>query len=266
MRLCTFRDANGPRLGEVLGERVQPLDGADVRDAIRGPVPAPLGDPVPLADLALLPPLRPGKVIGIGWNYPDHAREMGGRTLEAPVVFSKLASSITGPSDPVVRPGYTQELDYEGELAVVIGRRTRDVAHDDALDHVFGYAVMNDVTARDMQRAEPQWVRAKGGDGFGPFGPWVTTRDEVPDPQALGIRTWVNGDLRQDGSTAGMAFSVADLVTWCAAGFTLEPGDVIATGTPPGVGKGRVPPVFLQPGDVVRIEVETLGAIENAIR
>ncbi len=266
MRLCTFRDANGTRLGEVLGDVVQPLDGADVRDAIGAAVPGPVGAPVPLAGLDLVAPLRPGKVIGIGWNYPDHAREMGGRTLDAPVVFSKLVTAITGPSAPVVRPPWTRELDYEGELAVVIGRRARDVAHADALDHVFGYAVMNDVTARDMQRAEPQWVRAKGGDGFGPFGPWVTTRDEVPDPQALGIRTWVNGELRQDGSTAGMAFTVADLVTWCAAAVTLEPGDVIATGTPPGVGKGRVPPVFLQPGDVVRITVDGLGTIENAIR
>ena len=266
MRLCTFRDMNRTRLGEVRGNHVHPLAGDDVRDAIGGPLPAPDGDPVPLEGLELLAPLPPGKVVGVGWNYPDHAAEMGGRTLDAPVVFAKLVSSVTAPFAAVTRPAYTRELDYEGELAVVIGRRARDVAHADALAHVFGYAVMNDVTARDMQRAEPQWIRAKGGDGFGPFGPWVTTADEVPDPQALGIRTWVNGDLRQDGSTAGMAFTVADLVTWCAASFTLEPGDVIATGTPPGVGKARTPPAFLQPGDVVRIEIDGLGALENGIR
>jgi 2-keto-4-pentenoate hydratase/2-oxohepta-3-ene-1,7-dioic acid hydratase in catechol pathway len=266
MRLCTFRDANGSRLGEVRGDLVQPLAGRDVRDAIGGPVPPPAGDPVPIEGIDLLPPLAPGKVIGVGWNYPDHAREMGGATRGTPVVFAKLVSSVTGPASPVTRPGYTRELDYEGELAVVIGSRARAVAESRALDHVFGYAVMNDITARDMQREEPQWIRAKGGDGFGPFGPWITTADQVPDPQALGIRTWVNGDLRQDGSTAGMAFPVAALVAWCAASFTLEPGDVIATGTPPGVGKARTPPVFLQPGDVVRVEVEGLGVIENAIR
>jgi 2-keto-4-pentenoate hydratase/2-oxohepta-3-ene-1,7-dioic acid hydratase in catechol pathway len=266
MRLCTFRDANGPRLGRVTGDRVQPLAGRDVRDAIGVPVPEPAGGDLPLAGLELMAPLPPGKVIGVGWNYPEHAAEMGGRTLGAPVVFSKLVTSVTGPSAPVTRPAYTAELDYEGELAVVIGVRARDVPPARALDHVFGYAVMNDITARDMQREEPPWVRAKGGDGFGPLGPWVTTADEVPDPQALRIRTWVNGDLRQDASTAGMAFSVADLVTWCAASFTLEPGDVIATGTPPGVGRARTPPAFLQPGDVVRVEIDGLGVLENPIR
>ncbi len=266
MRLCTFRDVSGTRLGEVRGDRVHPLAGSCVRDAIGGALPSPAGDPLPLDAVELLPPLTPGKVIGVGWNYPDHAAEMGGRSTDVPVVFSKLVSSIVGPGAPVTRPAYTAELDYEGELAVVVGRRARDVAAADALDHVFGYAVMNDITARDMQRAEPQWIRAKGGDGFGPFGPWITTADAVADPQALGIRTWVNGDLRQDASTAGMAMTVADLVTWCAASFTLEPGDVIATGTPPGVGRARTPPVFLQPGDRVRVEIDGLGAIENGIR
>ncbi len=166
----------------------------------------------------------------------------------------------------MVRPAYTSELDYEGELAVVIGRRARDVAEADALAHVFGYAVMNDVSARDRQREEPQWTRAKGGDGFGPFGPWVTTADEVPDPQDLTVRTWVNGDLRQDASTAEMVFSVSALVAWCSASFTLEPGDVITTGTPAGVGVARTPQAFLVPGDVVRVEIDGLGALENTVR
>ncbi len=167
---------------------------------------------------------------------------------------------------PVPRPDYTDRLDYEAELAVVIGTRARGVAPEDALDHVFGYAVMDDVTARDLQHSEPQWVRAKGGDGFGPFGPWVTTTDEVPDPQALRVRSWVNGELRQDANTADMIFSVAVLVSWCSRSFTLEPGDVIATGTPQGVGNGRTPPVFLQPGDTVRIEIDRLGWIEHPVR
>ena len=183
---------------------------------------------------------------------------------DQPLIFSKLVSSIVGPSGPVIRPDYTKELDYEAELAVVIGTTARDVAPERALDHVFGYAVMDDVSARDLQRSEPQWVRAKGDDTFGPFGPWVTTADEVPDPQALLVRSWVNGEPRQDSTTADMIFTVAVLVSWCSRNFTLAPGDVIATGTPPGVGNGRTPPVFLQPGDRVRIEVERLGAIEHA--
>lgn len=265
MRLCTFRDADGTRLGEVRGDVVQPLAGRDVRDALDG-TPPPDGDPRPLAGLELLPPLAPGKLLGIGLNFRDHAAETGVAVPERPLIFSKLVTSVTGPTADVVRPAYTEELDYEGELAVVIGRRARDVPAARALEHVFGYAAMNDVTARDRQRTEPQWVRAKGGDTFGPFGPWVTTRDEVPDPQALGIRTLVNGELRQEGSTADMVFTVADLIADITAGVTLEPGDVVTTGTPAGVGVARTPRAFLVPGDVVRVEIDGLGALENAVR
>ena len=266
MRLCTFRDAAGTRLGEVRGDLVQPRAGLDVREALGGAAPEPVGDPVPLAGLELLAPLVPRSVFGIGLNYRDHAAETGAAVPSEPLVFAKLTSSLTGATADVVRPAYTRELDYEGELAVVIGRRARDVTADDALAHVFGYAVMNDVSARDRQRAEPQWIRAKGGDTFGPFGPWVTTADEVPDPQALGIRTHVNGELRQDGHTGDMVFPVAELIAWCSASFTLEPGDVITTGTPAGVGVARRPQAFLEPGDVVRIEIDGLGMIENRIR
>lgn len=266
MRLCTFLDNGQTRLGSVRGETVQPLDGRDVSDAIARGVPGEVGAPRPLGDLTLLAPLAPGKLLGIGHNYRRHAREVGAEVPEQPRVFSKLVSSVTGPRGDVVRPSYTRELDYEGELAVVIGRRARDVPEADALGHVFGYALMNDISARDMQRQEVQWTRAKGGDTFGPFGPWVTTADEVPDPQALAIRTWVNGEPRQDSTTALMVFTVAVLIAWCSASFTLEPGDVITTGTPEGVGAGRTPPTFLVPGDRVRVEIEGLGALENAIR
>jgi 5-carboxymethyl-2-hydroxymuconate isomerase len=266
MRLCTFRDDGRTRLGSVEGEAVQPLDGRDVGDAIGGGIPAPVGDPVPLAGLELLAPLVPGKLLGIGLNYRDHAAETGAELPREPLVFAKLASSLTGPHGDIVRPDYTDELDYEGELAVVIGRRARGVPAERALEHVFGYAVMNDVTARDRQRAEPQWVRAKGGDTFGPFGPWITTADEVPDPQALTIRTAVNGEVRQDGRTADMVFPVAELVAWCSASFTLEPGDVITTGTPAGVGVARTPRAFLVPGDRVRVEIGGIGALDNAVR
>jgi 2-keto-4-pentenoate hydratase/2-oxohepta-3-ene-1,7-dioic acid hydratase in catechol pathway len=263
MRLCTYRDGGGSRLGSVEDGLVVPLAGRDVGDALAG-LPEPAGAAVALEALELLAPLAPGKLIGVGLNYRDHAAETGAELPREPLLFAKLASSVTSPAGDVVRPAYTDELDYEGELAVVIGRRARDVATGGALDHVFGYAVMNDVTARDRQRAEPQWVRAKGGDTFAPFGPWVTTADEVPDPQALAIRTTVNGELRQDGSTADMVFSVAALVAWCSASFTLEPGDVITTGTPAGVGVARGS--FLAPGDRVRVEIEGLGALENTVR
>jgi 2-keto-4-pentenoate hydratase/2-oxohepta-3-ene-1,7-dioic acid hydratase in catechol pathway len=263
MRLCTYREGAGLRLGSVRDGAVVPLAGRDVGDALAG-APHPAGPPVPLDDVELLAPLTPGKLIGVGLNYRDHAAETGAELPREPLLFAKLTTSVTAPRGDVVRPAYTEELDYEGELAVVIGRRARGVGADAALDHVFGYAVMNDVTARDRQRAEPQWVRAKGGDTFAPFGPWVTTGDEVPDPQALAIRTTVNGELRQDGSTADMVFPVAALVAWCSASFTLEPGDVITTGTPAGVGVARG--AFLAPGDRVRVEIEGLGALDNTVR
>jgi 2-keto-4-pentenoate hydratase/2-oxohepta-3-ene-1,7-dioic acid hydratase in catechol pathway len=263
MRLCTYRDRDGSRLGSVEGGMVVPLAGRDVSDALDR-TPEPAGPPVPLAGLELLAPLAPRKLIGVGLNYRDHAAETGAELPREPLLFAKLPSAITAPSGDVVRPAYTDELDYEGELAVVIGARARDVPQERALGHVFGYALMNDVTARDRQRAEPQWVRAKGGDTFAPFGPWVTTADEVPDPQALAIRTTVNGELRQDGNTSDMVFPVAALVAWCSASFTLEPGDVITTGTPAGVGAARGS--FLVPGDRVTVEIPGLGALENMVR
>lgn len=265
MRLCTLAADGRTRLAVVEGDLARPLDAPDVASAIGGPLPPPAGEPAPLDPRDLRAPLRPGTLIGVGLNYRDHAAETGAALPAEPLLFAKLASAVAAPNGVVARPAYTEELDYEGELCVVIGRRARRVPAERALEHVFGYAVMDDVTARDRQRAEPQWVRAKGGDGFAPFGPWITTADEVPDPQALGIRTWVNGELRQDGTTADMVFTVAELIAWCSAAFTLEPGDVITTGTPAGVGVGRRPPSFLQPGDRVRIEIDRLGAIEHAV-
>jgi len=244
---------------------VRPLDAPDLLAVVRGARAVPSGPPVALEGVALLAPLRPGKLIGIGLNFRDHAAETGVALPGAPLMFAKLTTAVTGPGGPVVAPGYTDELDYEGELAVVVGREAREVPAARALEHVFGYAVMDDVTARDRQRDEPQWIRAKGGDSFAPFGPWLTTADEVPDPQGLRIRTWVNGELRQDGSTADMVFSVAELVAYCSAQFTLEPGDVITTGTPAGVGTARTPPAHLRPGDTVRVEIAGLGTIEHPV-
>jgi 2-keto-4-pentenoate hydratase/2-oxohepta-3-ene-1,7-dioic acid hydratase in catechol pathway len=266
MRLCTFNDAGVSRIGRVDDVTVTPLDAPDLVAVALGAGAAELGPPVPLGAVSLLAPLRPGKILGIGKNYSDHAAELGEPVPEIPLVFTKLVTSVTGPDGPVVRPAYTTKLDYEGELAVVIGRTARAVSVAAALDHVAGYTAIDDISARDCQKAEPQWTRAKGGDTFAPMGPWLVTPDELGDPQQLSIRTWVNGELRQDGHTSQMMRSVAELISWCSHSFTLEPGDVIATGTPAGVAQGMNPPRYLEPGDVVRIEVERIGAMEHPIR
>lgn len=253
-----------PVLVTVEGDSLIPRGEGSVLDALDA-LPDATGRALPLDGAGFIEPLSPGTIFGIGLNYRAHAAETGAEPPPEPHVFVKLASSATRPSGPVVRPRYTDKLDYEGELAVVIGQRAKDVKAADALGVVAGYAVMNDVSARDRQRSEPRWIRAKGGDTFAPFGPWVTSADEVPDPQALRIRTWVNDELRQDGSTADMVFSVAELIEYCSHSFTLRPGDVIATGTPAGVGVGFDPPRFLDPGDRVRIAIDGLGEIEHGV-
>ena len=264
MKILTYRTPDGPRAGVLDGDLVQPIS-ASLIDVVRGAAVKPIGNPLALDEATLAAPLRPGKLIGIGLNFRDHAAESGKPVPQMPLLFAKMPTAVTGPAGPVVLPSYTTEPYFEGELAVVIGRACRDVPSEDAVEHVFGYAVMNDVSARDRQREEPQWVRAKGADTFAPWGPWITTADEVPDPQGLRIRTWVSGELMQDGTTADMVFSVAELIAFISGSFTLEPGDVITTGTPAGVGVARTPPRFLRPGDVVRVAIEGLGAIEHPV-
>lgn len=212
------------------------------------------------------PIVRPSKVLAIGLNYLDHIHETNSRIPERPVLFAKFPNSLNDPHGEIVMdPALTEQGDYEVELAVVIGARTRGVGLEKPLDHVFGYTVANDVSARDWQFRDPQYTRSKSFDTFCPAGPWITTADEVDDPQALGIRSWVNGELRQDSSTKKMVFGVAELIAFLARGMTLEPGDVILTGTPHGVGFAMDPPRQLVPGDVVRCEVEGLGTIENRV-
>jgi 2-keto-4-pentenoate hydratase/2-oxohepta-3-ene-1,7-dioic acid hydratase in catechol pathway len=208
---------------------------------------------------------RPGKVLAVGVNYKDHAEEAKITVPARPIIFAKASSCITGPGAPIHRPKVSRYLDFEGELCFVIGRRARHVAAADALAHVAGFMVGNDVSVRDWQFHSPTWMMGKSFDTHGPTGPWLVTRDEVPDPTALSLRTWVNGVLKQDGHTGQMIFGVGVLVEYLSQAFTLEPGDLVFTGTPAGVGSLRDPREYLKEGDVVRIEITGLGVLENAV-
>jgi 5-carboxymethyl-2-hydroxymuconate isomerase len=211
-------------------------------------------------------PLRPGKVVAIGLNYADHVREAGVSAPLTPLVFAKFPSSVVGPDHPIrFDPTLAERVDWEVELAVVVGRRMRDVAVADALDHVFGYTVANDVSARDVQFADGQWVRGKSFDSFCPLGPVVVTADEIPDPQRLRLQTRVNDEVMQDSSTSEMVFPVAELLAFCSRSFTLEPGDVLLTGTPWGCGEFMDPPRRLRPGDLVECEIESIGVLRNPV-
>ena len=221
-----------------------------------------------LAEVHLYAPVpRPGKIIGVGRNYADHAKETGVAPFEKPRIIFKMSSSVVAPGAPVVRPAGVTKLDFESELAVVIGALGRDIPESQALEHVAGYTVLNDVSAREFQFdiSPAQTTFAKSMDGFCPMGPWLVTRDEVPDPQALEVSCWLNGARMQHGHTADMLFPVKTLVAYVSQFMTLEPGDVIATGTPAGIGAFRQPPLYLQPGDELRLEVTGVGSMTHAI-
>lgn len=211
------------------------------------------------------PIARPGKIICVGLNYHDHCREQLLEPPRYPMLFSKFANAVSDPGAAVTRPIATEKLDLECELGVVIGRRASNIGRGEALDAVFGYTVVNDVTMRDLQAEDRQWLRAKGSDGFAPMGPVVVTAEEIGDPQSLRLRSWVNGEIWQDSSTAEMVFDVATIVAFVSRTITLEPGDVIATGTPAGVGHYQSPPRCLRGGDVMRCEIEGIGLIENPV-
>jgi acylpyruvate hydrolase len=260
VKLATFVPAGSDAIlaGEVSGKHVTAFsDATTVLDKLASGDRSPArGESWPLEDVRLLAPVpRPRAIFGIGLNYEDHAAETGGQKPAAPIVFQKQPAASAAPGGPVRVPPVVRRLDYEGELVVVMGAEGR----------IAGYAVGDDVTARDLQGREPQWTRAKGADTFCPWGPWVTTADEVDDPAALALKTWVNGDLRQDATTANLIFGVEELVAFLRETCTLEPGDLILTGTPAGVGFAMDPPQFLAAGDRVRIEIERLGAIEHEI-
>ena len=212
-----------------------------------------------------LPAVAPGKILAIGRNYLDHATEGGSEPPAAPLIFMKLPNALAAHNAPIVLPEISQQVDFEAELAVVIGRRAKRVGEAEALDYVFGYTLIDDVSARDLQFSDGQWIRGKGLDTFAPLGPFITTRDEVPDVQALKIEGVLNGEVMQSSNTSYMIFKVAYLIHYISQGITLEPGDVIATGTPEGVGIFRKPPVLLKPGDVFEVRIEGLGTLRNPV-
>ena len=257
MRLATFTTGGEPRAGEIRDGEVVAFDSGTVRDRLASGDRTPAaGEAFPLADVTLLAPVpRPRAIFGIGLNYAAHAAESGKEPPEFPMVFMKLPTSSVPPGGPVRRPRVVDKLDYEAELVIVIGGG----------GVIAGWAVADDVSARDLQNREPQWTRAKGFDTSCPWGPWITTVDELPDAVDLRISSWVNGELRQDSTTDDLIFGPRELVAFIGETCTLEPGDIILTGTPAGVGQSMEPPRFLQPGDTVRIEVERLGAIEHRI-
>jgi 5-carboxymethyl-2-hydroxymuconate isomerase len=278
MRLGTARPVGGgaalAALADVAApERLEPLAdplglgllglieaGPDALEtAITGRSPA--AEPLELAA-----PLRPPKIVAIGLNYLDHIRESNAPRPQVPLVFTKFPTSVIGPGEPIPIDGtLTERVDWEVELAAVIGTRMRRVAAEDALAGVLGYTIANDVSARDLQFSDGQWVRAKSLDGFCPLGPVVVTADEIGDPQRLALKTVVNGETMQDSSTEEMLFGVAELIEFCSRSFTLEPGDVILTGTPWGCGEFMDPRRSLQPGDEVEVSIEAIGSLANPV-
>jgi 2,4-didehydro-3-deoxy-L-rhamnonate hydrolase len=269
MKLVTYSSGGGEtRVGALEEGEIRPLGGPSMVEFIeRGGSPEPGEEPVPLSEARLHAPVeRPGKIIAIGLNYEDHAAETGAEIPEKPIVFAKYPNAVIGPGEPILIPPITEQVDYEAELAVVVGREAKNVSESEALDYVFGYANSNDVSSRDLQFSEGgQWTRSKSIDTFCPVGPFIATTDEIPDPQDLSVRCTLNGEVMQDGTTSKMIFSVAQLVSFLSGGMTLEPGDIIITGTPPGVGMARDPQVWLRPGDEVSVEIEGLGTLTNPV-
>jgi 2-keto-4-pentenoate hydratase/2-oxohepta-3-ene-1,7-dioic acid hydratase in catechol pathway len=277
MKLAMFTDGGPAEIGVVEGKsivaltRVAPLVATDIVDLIaRWPSveaevrrAATMGPRLALGEVALLAPVpKPGKILAIGLNYADHILETGREMPTRQVWFCKQPTAANGPYDPIRLPKVSEAVDYEAELVMVIGKAGRYIAKADAPSHVFGFCCGNDVSARDWQNATPQWMLGKSFDSHAPFGPWITTADEVDDPHALGVRSFVNGEQRQNSNTRHLVFNLWDQIEYVSKVMTLEPGDLIFTGTPGGVGMAMNPPQFLKHGDVVRVEVDELGALE----
>ncbi|MCU0513427.1 MAG: fumarylacetoacetate hydrolase family protein [Anaerolineae bacterium] len=262
MKLVQYITAAGAvAAGELVGETVYALS-VTVLEALTGAQPPARGPAVPAPHLVA--PLRPGKILCVGRNYAEHAAELNNDVPKTPLIFAKYSSSVIGPGAAITwRSAHTQQVDWEGELAVVIGRTARRVPEADALDCVAGYTLANDVSARDLQASESQWLRAKSMDTFCPLGPCIVSRAALPDPHALTLTTTVSGQVMQHGHTGAMIFRIPYLVAYLSETFTLEPGDIILTGTPAGVGKGMKPPRFLTTGDTVSVSIAEIGTLSN---
>jgi len=282
MRLCRFAGHDGsPRLGLVTGERIVDLTAAAPRlpsepaaaldaaggEAALGEIAAGAGEGAPLGEARLLSPARPRKYLAIALNYADHIAETGMEAPQVPTFFNKQPTCVVGPGAGIHKPKVSDRLDYEGELAIVIGRRCRHVSAEEAPAAIAGYTIANDVSVRDWQMRAPTMTIGKSFDTHGPLGPWLVTGSELGDPQRLDIRTYVNEELRQDGTTREMVFDCAQQVSHLSEAFTLEPGDVIATGTPAGIGATiqPFPEGLLSVGDVVRIEIDGIGELRNEV-
>lgn len=276
MKLVTFSTDGASRLGRVEGDSVVDLSAAGIAadmlslvsagdDALKRAAAAD-GDRHALEAVTVLAPIaRPPKILAVGLNYRDHIEETGLETPKSPMIFNKQSTAANGPFQPIHLPRVSDKLDYEGELGVVIGRRCRHVPRDRAAEVIAGFTVCNDVSVRDWQMRSQTFTMGKSFDTHSPFGPWIVTRDEIADPHALDLKTWVNGELRQDSNTRHLVFDCYDLIEFLSTAFTLEPGDLIVTGTPSGVGIGFDPKRFLEVGDRVRIEITGIGAIENEV-
>ena len=221
---------------------------------------------VPIEEVSLLAPIvSPPKIICLGLNYLDHAAETGKNVTKEPIIFMKPHTAIIGHKEKIIKPSFVREMDYEGELAIIMGKKAKNIPLSEAKNYVFGYTVFNDISAREIQFGDKQWTRGKSFGTFAPTGPWITTENQLPNTENLSVRTWVNGELRQNSSTRNMAFNVSQIIHHLSRVMTLEPCDIIATGTPAGVGFAMKPKKFLRHGDVVRIEIEGIGILENTV-
>jgi 2-keto-4-pentenoate hydratase/2-oxohepta-3-ene-1,7-dioic acid hydratase in catechol pathway len=266
MKWVRFEREGKQGIGTLQGASVQPVEAQSLQEVIDGRGTGAAGPAFALNGAKLLAPLRPGKIIAVGQNYWDHCREQHVDPPKRPILFAKFPLSVIGPGDAVRWPeDLTSQVDYEAEMALVVGRTARSVAEDRALDYLFGYTAANDISARDIQFGDGQWLRGKAIDTFCPLGPTVVTRDEVADPQNVPVKCRVNGVTLQDSNTKEMIFPVRHLLAFISRAITLEPGDVILTGTPHGVGVFRNPKIFLKPGDQLEVEIGDVGVLKNTV-
>ncbi|HXP83386.1 MAG TPA: fumarylacetoacetate hydrolase family protein [Bryobacteraceae bacterium] len=267
MRLVTFQRAgDAPQAGLVSGNQVTPLGTDMISICAAMKVPEPTGSPLALDSVTLLAPVpRPPKFICVGLNYRDHAAEARLEIPTVPTIFSKFSNVVIGPGAAVILPKASAKPDYEAELAFVIGRGGRHIPAARAYEHVLGYTIVNDISARDFQAATSQWLMGKTFDTFGPMGPWIVTKDEIPDPHALDISTEIGGEILQHSNTREMVFHIPALIEFISTVVTLEPGDVVATGTPAGVGFARRPRRWLQPGEETIVRIQGIGELRNPI-